>query len=293
MRNRIILYFLSVLVFALCFACTKPPNDQQIQTDIQNNIASDPDTKDSDITVASNQGKVALQGKVKTPVARAKVEQIAKAEPGVFSLDDETSIDPTLAAAPAPAPPAAPPMAQAKRPEPPPSPPPVVVPAGTTLTVRLGQALSSKTNETGSVFSGSMANAVTVNGTTAIPSGSAVLGVVRDGKKAGKFKGGAVLSLKLTAITVNGYQYNIETEDISQTSTGKGKRTAGIVAGGTGAGAAIGGLAGGGKGAAIGALVGAAAGTVGATTGNRDILLPVESALSFRLVQPLTMKPGS
>ena len=54
----------------------------------------------------------------------------------------------------------------------------------------------------------------------------------------------------------------------------------------------IGGIAGGGKAAAIGALVGAGAGTVGAaTTGNREIELPAESALSFKLAQPLTLKP--
>ena len=82
-----------------------------------------------------------------------------------------------------------------------------------------------------------------------------------------------------------------DVEAFSQTSTGKGKRTAGAVVGGTGVGAAIGGLAGGGKGAAIGALVGAGAGTAGAMTGNRDITLPAESALSFKLVQPLTLKP--
>lgn len=60
-----------------------------------------------------------------------------------------------------------------------------------------------------------------------------------------------------------------------------------MMAGGAGAGAAIGGLAGGGKGAAIGALAGVAAGTIGATTGNRDITLPAETALSFKLDSPL------
>jgi hypothetical protein len=123
-----------------------------------------------------------------------------------------------------------------------------------------------------------------------IPAGSDITGTVREAKKAGRFKGAAVLSLQVNSVTVEGHQYNIETESFDQESTGKGKRTAGMVVGGTGAGAAIGGIAGGGKGAAIGALVGAAAGTVGASTGNRDIQLPVESALSFRLVQPLTLK---
>jgi hypothetical protein len=56
-------------------------------------------------------------------------------------------------------------------------------------------------------------------------------------------------------------------------------------------GALIGGLAGGGKGAAIGALAGAGAGTAGtAYTGNKDIVLPAESAVSFKLEQPLEIK---
>ena len=64
-----------------------------------------------------------------------------------------------------------------------------------------------------------------------------------------------------------------------------------MVGGGAGGGALIGGLAGGGKGAAIGALVGAGAGTVGAAlTGKRDITLPAESALSFQMTGPLTLK---
>jgi hypothetical protein len=117
------------------------------------------------------------------------------------------------------------------------------------------------------------------------------MGTVVQAKKAGRFKGAAILALSVNSVTVKGHPYNIETESFSQTSTGKGKRTAGMMVGGTGAGAAIGGLAGGGKGAAIGALVGAGAGTVGAMTGNRDITLPAESALSFKLVQALTLKP--
>jgi len=56
-------------------------------------------------------------------------------------------------------------------------------------------------------------------------------------------------------------------------------------------GALIGALAGGGKGAAIGAAAGAGAGTAGAAfTDNKDILLPAETVVSFRLLQPLQIK---
>ncbi len=74
-------------------------------------------------------------------------------------------------------------------------------------------------------------------------------------------------------------------------SKGKGKRTAAMVGGGAAGGAAIGAVAGGGKGAAIGALIGAAAGTGGAgLTGNRDISLAAETALDFKLLQPVTIR---
>ena len=53
----------------------------------------------------------------------------------------------------------------------------------------------------------------------------------------------------------------------------------------------IGGLPGGGKGALIGAASGAGAGTAGgAYTGEQEIVLPAESALSFKLAEPLTIK---
>jgi hypothetical protein len=53
---------------------------------------------------------------------------------------------------------------------------------------------------------------------------SKAVGVINQAKKAGRFKGGAVLSLEITALTVNGHKYNVESEAVSQTSTGKGKR---------------------------------------------------------------------
>ena len=56
-------------------------------------------------------------------------------------------------------------------------------------------------------------------------------------------------------------------------------------------GALIGGLVGGGKGALIGAALGAGAGTAGsAYTGEKEIVLAAESALSFKLTEPLTVK---
>jgi hypothetical protein len=171
-----------------------------------------------------------------------------------------------------------------------PKPEPVVIPAGTAITVRLGQAVGSKISQPGQSFSGTLANAVAAGGQTIIPAGATATGTVTDAKPLGRFKGGAVLTLQLTSINVNGTDQAVQTSAVTQTQSGKGKRTAVLAGGGAGLGALVGGLAGGGKGLAIGALAGAGAGTAGAAfTGNKDIVLPAESALSFTLSQPLTV----
>jgi hypothetical protein len=164
---------------------------------------------------------------------------------------------------------------------------PVVVPVGTVLTVNLGEALGSKISQPGQTFSATLAQPVTVGGETVLAKGATASGTVVDAKPLGRFKGGAVLQLKLNSIS----DLPVETSSVVRTATGKGKRTATMVGGGAGLGALIGGLAGGGKGAAIGALAGAGAGTAGtAYTGNKDITLPAETAVSFKLEQPLEIK---
>jgi hypothetical protein len=171
------------------------------------------------------------------------------------------------------------------------APKPLVVPAGTVLTVRLGQAVGSKISSVGETFTATVASPIMVDGRVAVPVGAAASGNVVDAKPLGRFKGGASLQLRLTSITVNGADQAISTSSVVRTQTGKGKRTAVLAGGGAGLGALIGGLAGGGKGAAIGALAGAGAGTGGAAfTGNKDIVLPAESALSFKLEQPLEVR---
>lgn len=186
----------------------------------------------------------------------------------------------------APATPIAPPAAPAP-------PPPVVIPAGTTVTVRLGSAVGSKISSAGDSFTATVSSAINVDGNTVIPAGVPARGTVVDAKPLGKFKGGASLELRLTSITINGTATSVTTSAVSRTEKGKGKRTAVMAGGGTAFGAIVGGLAGGGKGAAIGALAGGGAGTAGAAyTGNKDIVFPAEAALSFRLTAPLTVNQG-
>ncbi len=179
----------------------------------------------------------------------------------------------------------------AKAPAPPPPPPPLVVPAGTSLVVRMGNTINTKTANAGDTFTGSLARPVSVDGEVAIPSGAEVSGTVVDSKSPGRFKGAGVLSVALNSITVHGVPTAIQTSTYSQSVKGKGKRTAVMAGGGTGAGALIGGLAGGGKGALIGGLVGAGAGTAGAAfTGNKELAIPAESVVTFKLGDSITVK---
>jgi hypothetical protein len=167
----------------------------------------------------------------------------------------------------------------------------VTVPAGKVLTVRLADEVGSKISQPGQSFGGSLAKAVEVDGEVAIPAGAKVEGVVADAKPLGRFAGGALLKLKLNSVYVNGQQMPVQTAAFTETLKGKGKRTGTMVGGGAGLGALIGGIAGGGKGALIGAAAGAGAGTAGtAFTGNKEIVLPAETAVAFKLQNSLKIK---
>lgn len=165
---------------------------------------------------------------------------------------------------------------------------PLIVPAGTSITVSLGSALGSKLSASGSTFTGSIAKDVMVGQDVAIPKGADVSGTVTDAKPLGRFAGGAVLSVRLDSVNLNGAETPVQAAVRTFNAKGKGKRTAEIAGGAAAVGGIIGAIAGGGKGAAIGLAAGGGAGAGGAAlTGNKDIVLPAESAVSFELSQDL------
>jgi BON domain-containing protein len=297
MPKPVLAFVLVTALLALPVGCSRKPDDETVAKDIQQKLAADPDTKDANITVASKNGQVTLNGQATSPAARPKAEQIAKAEPGVSNVDDEIAVQQAgappaaeTAAAAAPAPAQAPPPPPAEKPKP----QPVVIPAGTVLDVKLTQPLSSKTAQAGDPFTATLADPIVAHGKTVIPAGANVTGKVVDAKSKGKFKGEARLELAATSISVHGKTYPIQASMQGLTEKGKGKRTAATTGGGAAGGALIGGLAGGGKGAGIGALLGAGVGLAGgAFTGNKQIELPAESQLAFKLTAPLTLTSRS
>ena len=167
----------------------------------------------------------------------------------------------------------------------------VTLPRGTAITVRLSSAVGSKISASGDHFSAIVVRPVEVDGKVVLPAGAEALGKVVEAVPQGRFKGAAELRLVLQTVTLNKDSYDVQTSSVNRYQKGKGKRTATFIGGGAGGGALIGGLAGGGKGALIGAALGAGAGTAGAAyTADKEIVLPAESALSFTLTEPVTIK---
>ena len=168
----------------------------------------------------------------------------------------------------------------------------VSIPAGTPLTIRINQHISVKTARAGDRFDGEMEEPVAGdNNQVVIPRGAPVMGVVAEAHRRGHFKGASILELRLTSLTLNGMRYRLDTADLTRTKKGKGKRTAAFIGGGSGLGMLVGGVATGGVGLLVGGLAGAGAGTaIGGLTGNRDIEIPAESIVRFRLADNLVVQ---
>ena len=202
-----------------------------------------------------------------------------------------TTVTPPAAGAPVPAPSG--PTVSAV-PQPPPVPASVSIPAGTTLTIRIDQHISAKTSHAGDTFTGEMVDPVLASDNSVlVPKGAPVGGVVDASHRRGHFKGRSLLELRLTSLTLNGTQYPLTTLDLARSRKGKGRRSTALIAGGSGLGMLVGGVATGGVGLVVGGLVGGGAGTAAAgLTGNRDIEIPAESIVHFKLADDLVVQPA-
>ncbi|MBV8553716.1 MAG: hypothetical protein JOY54_20650 [Acidobacteriaceae bacterium] len=180
-------------------------------------------------------------------------------------------------------------------PPPPPIPARLTIQAGTYVTVRLNQALSSDHNQPGDAFTGTLADPLVVNGVVVAEPGQTVGGRVAIAEHS-RVGGTARLGLQLTNLTlVDGQVVPLTTQFISRAGgTTPAGTEVGAVAATTGLGAAIGAAAGWGTGAAIGAGAGAAAGLIGVMlTHNHASVVYPEQVLTFRLEQPVTISTAN
>lgn len=169
----------------------------------------------------------------------------------------------------------------------------ITVPAGTRLLIRMIDSVDSSKQQVGYRFTARLETNLQAEDVVVAPRGATVYGRLANAKSAGRMSGGSEVTLGLTDIVINGTAYPLLTSTYEMRAEGQGGKTARRVVGGTGLGALVGGIAGGGRGAAIGAATGAATGTaVAAGTKGKQVSVPSESLLEFRLEQPVTLPVG-
>ncbi len=196
-----------------------------------------------------------------------------------------SQLAPQVASAPVPPPaPAAPPA---------PAPPrTATLEAGTMMSIRLANTLSTKTNVTGDTFEARLESPLIVNGREVASSGTTLMGRVVESDPGGRVKGVASMAIELIHLhTADGEMLDISTNLISLEAESSKTKDATKVGIGSVLGAAIGAIAGGGKGAAIGGAAGAGAGTgmVLATRGDAAEI-GSETVLDFELSSPVTVQ---
>jgi type IV secretion system protein VirB10 len=181
----------------------------------------------------------------------------------------------------------------------------ITLPAGTELHVQLITSLSSKTNETGDMWSGKVVEPVFAKGKEIVPQGSSVDGHITYVKGPGRTKGKGEMRLVVDSIsTSDASRYNIvaslkdaegaNVADKEGTMQGPGKdktRTEVETGVGAAAGAGVGAIAHGGTGALYGAGIGAMAGLVhSALKKGKDIVVPAGSEMTFVIPRDTTMQ---
>lgn len=146
-----------------------------------------------------------------------------------------------------------------------------VIPAGTTLDVELTSAISTKSNQTGDLFTGKINEPIIYHGEEVVPESSVVEGHITFIQPAGRVKGKAEMRLVLDTIKIpSGQKYAIAASLQDTNAAGVTIKNEGTVVGpgksaksaakeagiGAGVGAAVGVMADGGQGAMYGAAAG-------------------------------------
>ena len=169
-----------------------------------------------------------------------------------------------------------------------------VIPTGTEIQIRTNENIDSDSATPGQRFSAEVTDAVDdLSGGVAIPAHSqAKLLIISE---SGGGAGSPYLYLDLDSVTINGHVHRVLTSELKESNDrgfGKNKRTAELLGGGAAIGGLLGAIFGGGRGAAIGAGAGAGGGFVTQLfTRGKQVKVPAETLLHFRLEKPLVLQP--
>jgi hypothetical protein len=167
----------------------------------------------------------------------------------------------------------------------------VTIPAGTTVAVRLRDAIGTDKQSEGDPFTATLDQPIVIDGFVIADRGALVHGKIASLTRATRGKSQAAIALDLTELdTTDGQKVAIRTDSSHQAATAHASNAVKKIGVGAVVGALIGAAVGGGKGAAIGAGAGGATGggAVLATKGD-DVRLASETRLSFKLAEAVTL----
>jgi hypothetical protein len=157
-----------------------------------------------------------------------------------------------------------------------------LIPAGTQVTIRFIDNLTSETAHEGDTFHATLEEPIVVGERILYSKGADVTGRVTYAHPSGRLSDPGELELVLTEISTGARWYPLASDPYRIKGESHSKSNVTKIGGGTALGALIGAIAGGGKGATIGAGVGAAAGTgTAAATGKKEAKIESEAVLTF------------
>lgn len=171
-----------------------------------------------------------------------------------------------------------------------------MVPAGTTMTLRMAEAISTQSHEAGDGFTATVTEPVHASdGSVLIPTGATMHGSVESSERSTGPEDAAALTFRFDELHVHGAAYpvsaTVESAEARQTEGDSGAESAAKVAIGAAAGALVGQVLGQDTESTLqGAAAGAAAGTVVAVASrNGDATLEEGSRITVRTQDPIQL----
>lgn len=278
MESNKSLRWISILLVAFAItACGQKQSAEEaaaVDPAVQAQIDEDADLNAKEEELARREAELALKEKEKE-LADREAALARKPAPTTTASRPRPA---TPAAAPAPTPVASGPRQY-------------TVPSGTSLSVQLPAAITTKTARVGDRVSANLTSDLVVDGKLIAKAGALLQGSVSQVVSGSQKIGGTpTLGLTFDNLTLaNGSDTRVNgtiTQVADKSDTG---RDTAKIAGGAIAGGVIGHQVDGDKGKVIGALIGAAAGTLAAKKTGTEVELPAGTVLGFTLTSPVNV----
>jgi len=169
------------------------------------------------------------------------------------------------------------------------------IPAGTVLTFRVGETLSTSTHSSGDAFSLVLVDGVSGRAGAALSAGTPARGLITDVHRSSGPDDQALLAVRVASVESGGaqraFEGRVESVNVETSTRDSGARTAATIATGAAAGAIVGQILGRDTRSTVaGAAVGTAVGVgVALTTRDGDASLPAGSLIVVRLDRDLVL----